>query len=361
MRIAVAGGHTKAAAVAFTPPSSASARVLGYSEVPEGLNLHTRDPREIGVRFKKLLDILGKGLGYSGTLQSKCERICLALPGAATDTDQKLAETALTRAGWAGGNVSILDDTWAGLIAGAHSCRGICAFAGTGASVFVGHGSFDLNRIQKLDGWGAFLGDRGSGFQLVMKALRQIARAFDQGETVPLARALFSANKLDITSLVQLQEWFDQRVRDCPTDWNIEVGRLAKDVVDRAEDETNSDELARSLIRGVAEQMAETICLAARRFDTSQLPIVLQGGMFEHSSLYRATVLEKVRATVPNSIEMAKGRPLYGALLMGALDTKGAPSDQEIAAVEDKMEVPPDYAQFLFYSEQNTRVLGLQC
>jgi N-acetylglucosamine kinase-like BadF-type ATPase len=295
------------------------------------------------------MDQLAKALGYSGTLQKQCERMCLALPGAATDTDQKLAEAALTRAGWGANNVSILDDTWAGLIAGLSSCRGICAFAGTGASVFVGHGSFDLDRIQKLDGWGAFLGDRGSGFQLVMKVFRQIARTFDLGQTIPLANALFVADKVEITSLVQLQEWFDQRVRDSPTDWNIEIGRLAELIVRRAEDDQNPDELARSLVCGVAQQMADTICIAVKRFDSNCLPIVLQGGMFEHSLVYRKTVEEKLRETIPNTIKMAKGRPLYGSLLMCAIDEMSAPSDEAIKDVEAKVEVPPDYARFLYY------------
>jgi N-acetylglucosamine kinase-like BadF-type ATPase len=350
MRIAVAGGHTKSSAVAIDGSINTSFKVLGCSEIDRGLNLHLRDPREIGLRLKSLIDKLGEKVGCSGDLLSRCESGCIALPGAATQVDQKLAEAALARAGWCFVPVSILDDTWAGLIAGASSCRGICAFASTGASVFVGLGEFSLDRTHKLDGWGAFLGDRGSGFQLVTNTLRHIARTIDADRPLSLAKEVLA--QLNISDISQLQEWFDQLVNESSTEWHLEVSKLARLIIAKADDEDNPDETARSLVRHVADNITETICVGIERFkpDTADLPVILQGSMFEHSKLYRGRVLQSVSTRVPNQTRISERRPLYGALVMLLCYPCAAPTDQMIEIVESRFEpIPAECAKFLYY------------
>ena len=67
------------------------------------------------------------------------------MPGAATADEQDLVKYCLSRAGWKKPDkYVVVDDTWAGLVAGTLSYSGTCVFAGTGASIYVNSEEEDL-------------------------------------------------------------------------------------------------------------------------------------------------------------------------------------------------------------------------
>jgi N-acetylglucosamine kinase-like BadF-type ATPase len=158
--IGISGGHQASTTIAIRDGT-----VVGCA-TGEGLNLHTVQPLKLASRLGALLENLADRVGIKPmALRDETAKLVLALPGAEISYGQELAGTCLLLIEWRDrSKFFIADDTWAGLIGGLQR-RGICAFAGTGAAVYVGQGEFVEDPNRKIDGWGHILGDYGSGYQ----------------------------------------------------------------------------------------------------------------------------------------------------------------------------------------------------
>ena len=193
--------------------------------------------------------------------------------------------------------------------------------------MFVGLGEFKAGKPHKMDGWGPILGDFGSGFQLAVDGFRFIGRSYDEGKRVQLFKQIRDWNnkrgKAPIRGILHVQTWFDNLVRD-PQNWRIRFAQLAEPIT-QAADSPQPDPDAVKLVRTSALDMAKTIEIALQCFGerVTGLPIVFQGGMFEHSDLYRKTVANKIRDRYANKIRMATFRTVLGAALMGYTDVHG--------------------------------------
>jgi N-acetylglucosamine kinase-like BadF-type ATPase len=326
--IGIYGGHQSSYAVAMTDE-----KVLGCVS-GESLNLHTYSPAVVVVRLKRLLNDLSVRIGINASrLQDRTRRMVLALPGAATETDQLLTEFCIHQNGWRDvSKYTVVDDTWAGLYAGTFSASGVCAFAGTGASVFIGLGNFRPGRLHKIDGWGPVLGDHGSGFQLVVDFFRFLGRELDKGIVPALFDEVLEYDK-NIENIENVQNWFDQLFIFYPEDWRIKFAELAIPINQAANRKGTPDITAIRIVSEAAMSMAQTIDIALTRYanQTEELPIVLQGGMFEHSVLYRDTVISTIKDKYPNSIYLSPYHTVIGAALL-ALTNSAPRVDLEIVA-----------------------------
>jgi N-acetylglucosamine kinase-like BadF-type ATPase len=332
--IGVSGGHTESSVCLFSEEPSRAVCATGDS-----LNLHTFPYQTVVNRLDILLDKLADRAGQSlEDIQARVDEFVLALPGAAYDEDQELARLCLHRSTWTPvRKCRIVDDTWAGLVGGTLQTKGICAFAGTGASIYVGFGEWKA-KPNKIDGWGPVLGDFGSGFQLVVDFFRRLGRRYDEGKIMPLFEELGS--RMEISDIDEVQRWFDARYIVYPNDWRIRFANLAFIVTEAADRTPNPDLDAVDLVRESAMQMVESIKIATQRFpDSVKLPLVFQGGMFEYSSLYRNTVEQEVGQFMKGPIGMAKYRPVVGAFLMalmkGRLRVGGTIRRSIAKAIED--------------------------
>lgn len=101
--------------------------------------------------------------------------ICLSMPGISHNEHLDEARKLLSEFPQLANANIILDDTITGLLAGIGSMRGLCAFSGSGSSVFIGQDLILLpevaTRPHKIDGYGPLLGDRGSGFKISVELL----------------------------------------------------------------------------------------------------------------------------------------------------------------------------------------------
>ncbi len=311
--IGISGSHHESSVVV------GGARKILFCFPGESLNLHTYPMEVVATRLGELFQKVIQRLKLAGIteLHAATRRLCIALPGASSDQDYELAKKCLQESGWPqSSEVRIVDDTWAGLVAGAFATRGICTVAGTGASVYVGLGDFGRNKNQKLDGWGPVLGDFGSGFQLVVDFFRFLGRELDRNVVPPLFDRIL-AYEPKIQNINNVQQWFDSRHIVYPHDWKIRFAQIAS-VITSAAEGPNADPTAVRLIEQAAAQIAETISIGLTRYkkEAAQLPIVLQGGMFEHSNLFRNTVIESIKSRFSNTIKMSQYRPVLGSLLL---------------------------------------------
>jgi N-acetylglucosamine kinase-like BadF-type ATPase len=317
LRITLATGHTGSSALAMDDGFRAITAVQGLS-----FYLHAYPPDVVAFRAGELLSRLGSKLGLGlAELQRRTKGMVICVAGGAKRRDQEQVRDFLDNIHWksAPSHVTVVDDTWSGLVAGTTSYFGTCAFAGTGASVFVGLGKCPLTDHRgKFDGWGSIIGDFGSAFQLSVDLFRSLNRHYDKtGKAPPLFKKILEACP-DIESIQNVQRWFDAVFISEPHEWRLRLATLARVVTaeaDRPKPKADGD--AVRLINSAARQMAKTLEIAILRNPRARrYPVVFQGGMFEHSQRYRAVVLKRCRRLTSGGFALAKYRPIIGATLM---------------------------------------------
>jgi N-acetylglucosamine kinase-like BadF-type ATPase len=202
----------------------------------------------------------------------------------------------------------------------------------------VGIGTFSGSRRYKFDGWGPILGDFGSGFQLAVDLVRFLAREFDHERVPPIFQDVLSIEP-QINDLESLQLWFDGLYLAYPDAWRIRFARLAS-AVTTAADRSDPDPDARRLVEESALGMAKTIEIAFQRheLDTEGLPLVFQGGMFEHSELYRQTVINQVARKCGTVGAPGRFRTAAGALLMALAHAPTLPPDDVLGAAVESLD-----------------------
>ncbi len=314
--IAICGGHRSSTAVAWNTQWRAVQCIQGPS-----LTLHTLHPDKLGERIDEILvQLAEQSDSESDVLLRDCASLVIALPGIATDYDRHSVELALNSIGWDRPEaLYLLDDTDCGLFGGAIRGSGICAIANTGASVLAVD---NFGTRHKYDGWGAVIGDFGSGFEVAQSLFRHLNRKrFDK--TPPqifedLREYLHDHEHPHVNSLADIQNWFDTICRDYPAEWRSIFGGTAS-VVTAAARRDPADETALAILSASANNMADTITIAHRSHPSlAGQPVVCQGAMFEFSAFYRELVFQRVIDAIGVCPQLGKYRPVVGALLYGA-------------------------------------------
>jgi N-acetylglucosamine kinase-like BadF-type ATPase len=322
--VGISGGHQTSTATAVR-----DGVVLGSAK-GDGLNLHTVPHLKLASRTGALLENLADRISITPIeLKAQTSKLVLAVPGAEIPYGQRLAEACLFLNDWTDrSQFFIVDDTWAGLIGGALRRRGICAFAGTGAAVYVGLGEFAANKRQKIDGWGHILGDYGSGYQLALKMFRFLGRTLDRDNLSPLFAEILSEDPR-ISDPDNIQHWFSQLYTLHTDDWVVRFARMAAVVTRAANRSEHPDDDACRFVIESAEEMVESVTLAVDRFmpESRELPIVFQGGMFEHNDLFRRTVAERLKQNHSSPVGMSSFRPVIGAALMACASDSMLPDN----------------------------------
>lgn len=146
----------------------------------------------------------------------------------------------------------------------------VLVLSGTGSCCY-GRGS--RGRVAKVGGWGHILGDQGSGYAIVLQAIRRGLERFDQsGAWGPLGRRLLRARQLnEPDALIPWARGADKS----------EIAGLAPEVFEAARE---GDPSARAAIAEAAAQLANAALACARRLapNRSAVRFVLAGGVLLH-------------------------------------------------------------------------------
>lgn len=185
-----------------------------------------------------------------------------------------------------------------------------------GAVLICGTGSIAMAispRGEKIraGGWGMWLDDEGSGFDIALKGLRSVMRGYDGRGPKTLLRDMI-LNRLGLEGEEELIHWIGSAKRD-------EVAGLA-DLVFRAAEE--KDKAAMAILNEAAEELVNMAETVLRRVDEPEL-IVLTGGVFGGQPSFRSKVGEMISARVEGvrSVPPLKG-PEFGAALIAVENKK---------------------------------------
>lgn len=338
--LSIASGHTRSVALLWKSHKLQVATAAS-------LSFHHVDRATIIQRLKGLRKTLGLGNASLPTV--------ITLPGVSHPAHITIASELLKAAGWNPEDCRHIDDTVAGLIAELGTLDGVCAFSGTGASVFVGVGLPVLPspavRPYKLDGWGPLLGDRGSGFRLGLGVVRLALKHFDNFGTKPGFYRDFQALEPELEDPANAQNWFDQllesksrtRGKQSGLNWNVRIARLAQIVTRRLESlspeqfdnpgKYNLDHDTCGLISLLIESavdMAESINSALSQSEECSnraVPVVCHGGNFRFSEHYLRIVSESVRS-LSSRVIRAHRHPVIGGLAVAMSPDMDLPSPE---------------------------------
>ncbi len=273
--LGIDGGGTHTVALLEMVDEAGSHRIVGRGESgPSNL-------QSVGV--EAALRALGEAVQQAFTA-ANIPRVpvvsaCAGLAGADRPEDQILIRDWARQVQLAE-HLEVTSDAALLLAAGTPEGWGLALVAGTGSMAL---GRNRENNSARAGGWGYLLGDEGSGYAIVLAALRAVVRAADQrGPATALTATLLDRMSVklpqDLIAAVYRGSW----------DRSALAG-LAPLVLEAAE---KSDEVACRIVEDAARELALTAAVAARRLDLPPaFPLALAGGLLVSSESYRHRVV----------------------------------------------------------------------
>ncbi|HET8776493.1 MAG TPA: BadF/BadG/BcrA/BcrD ATPase family protein [Candidatus Limnocylindria bacterium] len=237
----------------------------------------------------------------------------LCLAGADFASDIRTLERAIAALDLAD-RVSVANDAFAGLRAGAPSGWGIVVVCGAGVNAA---GMTPDGRRARLAALGEISGDWGGGYSLGMAALGAAVRARDgRGPATSLSDlvpARFGLTRpMDVT-----RGLYDGRIG------SRQLEELAPLVFDAA---VGGDAVARGIVDRLADELAVMGIAIARRLRMvrDEVDVVLAGGVFRTGDeAFFDRLNERLRKAMPRArMQRLRERPVLGAALLG-LDALG--------------------------------------
>jgi N-acetylmuramic acid 6-phosphate etherase len=229
---------------------------------------------------------------------------CLGLSGAGRPSDQQIIRDWASAATLAT-HVEITSDAALLLAAGTPEGWGIAIVSGTGS---IAMGQNAAGATARAGGWGPLLGDEGSGYLLVLEALRAVSHAADgRGSATALTERFVTA--LHVARPQELVTAVHGRGLE-----RGDLAALAPVVLEAAE---AGDAIAAAIVRKGAAALAAAAGSVARQLNLTgaPLPLAFAGGVLLNSPFYRQQVLHELRevGVVPRAIALV-AEPAQGAL-----------------------------------------------
>ena len=296
--IGIDGGGTKTIAVL----------VNGDGKVIRSLKIGPTNYSQLGKAatlnvIEKLIKEISAGMKVSSA--------CLGLAGLGRANDLIEFNADLNAAKLAD-KIEAVSDGLIALYAATRGEAGVILIAGTGA---IAWGSDGKGKLERADGWGYLLGDRGSGFDLSRSAMVAAFQAYDgRGEATSLLKAMldyFGVNAPDdVIRLVYNKDSFS-------------ISRIAGFASRVFEQAQLGDRVSISLIEDAARQLSASANAVMRRLGISFDRIYVSGGLFQQP-LLRSEV-EKMLDVSLSDLPLP---PVLGAVIRAAHNYGLKPGDE---------------------------------
>lgn len=204
----------------------------------------------------------------------------------------------------------ICNDSRIGLEAGSTMKNRIMVICGTGSNCF---GINQLGKEAKVGGWDYILGDEGSGYDIAIKALRAVMKAYDgSGNDTILNKKILKY--LDFRSELEIVEWVYKE--------NISkeiISGIARVVCNSA---NLGDRISQEIFAGAAGEIeiaistvAEKLKIANKDFD-----LVMVGSVFECKKYFKQVLFDNLKKRFKGIIfKKLTKKPVLGAVKLARL------------------------------------------
>ncbi|MDP6794644.1 MAG: N-acetylmuramic acid 6-phosphate etherase [Verrucomicrobiota bacterium] len=230
--------------------------------------------------------------------------VAIGMAGARTEADKQRLRRAAARA-WPSAALHATHDLETALAADTRltTAHRVLVLSGTGSCCY---GQSPDGTTAKLGGWGHILGDKGSGYEIGLRALRACVFYLDRdGRWSALGQRLL--RRLQLNSPETLIEWVAHSDK-------AEVAGLAEEVFAAW---AKRDKIARDILDGAADSLTRDACACARKLAGKAKPVrfLLAGGVLLNQPRFAAKVAKAIRARRPGSQVV----PLQNESCTGAL------------------------------------------
>jgi N-acetylmuramic acid 6-phosphate etherase len=296
---------------------------------------------EFGPANLRLLDDAGLVLHFKTvkrTAGAAFDGIVIGMAGARTERDRRRIGAAAGKV-WRDVAVYVTSDLETALAAaegerGRKDTAKVLILSGTGSCCFgrragtPGTGGGTV----RLGGWGHILGDRGSGYEIGLQALRAAVGGLDRtGRWPALGEGILRA--LQLNEADDLIDWVKGAEKQ-------EVAALARTVFAAA---AKRDRLARKILADAAAALAEDGANCARRLAREGAPVefVLAGGVAKQAGFARQ-VAARLRQLRPGArVRRLRRESVFGAIELAKEHFGGVKQGRSGAAGADAVEVLP--------------------
>ncbi len=238
------------------------------------------DPADPKATMGVIVDLC-REVAASGGAELPVEGLWAGIAGAGTEPMRSVVETALRDAGLSS-RASVGADAEATFHDAFPTGPGILLISGTG-SIALARGA-DGSRV-RVGGWGAHLGDEGSGYRIGMAALRALAQGED-GRTAPTRLRDPLLEALGVDAPADLIKW-------TATARKADVAALVPMICEVAE---AGDEAATTIIEKAVDDLVEHVRTLVQRLEPwSATPeVALAGGLIEDAGPLRHRVIRAI-------------------------------------------------------------------
>ena len=200
----------------------------------------------------------------------------------------------------------ICNDTRLGLEIGSESKDKIILIAGTGSNCV---GVNEYGRQAGTSGWDYILADEGSGYEIGLKALKAVMKAYDgRGEATLLSRTI--PKELNLKRVPDLVKWaYGDSV--CSKG---KVAALAKTVCMTAE---MGDKKSIDILAEEAEEAAISVITVAKKlgFENKKFVLIIVGGLFKCKKYFKNVLMDRLKKHFPKiSFTPMIKKPVEGAI-----------------------------------------------
>ena len=295
--IGVDGGGTRSRAVL----GDGAGRELGAADGGPGL-IDPRDPDGAVQAVAEVVRAAADAAAVDAPVEFPVRGLWAGLAGSGNEDARAAVEAGLRAAGLAE-EVVVGSDVEAAHAAAFGEGAGMLLVVGTGSVV---RAVDPRGRVVKVGGWGALLGDEGSGYGIGLDGLRAVVRSEDGREPpTELGGALLSAT--GVAEVAELPAWAARATKREIAALSVEVARLAR---------LGDTVAARVIHRALGEVRAhlEAVLEGTRGWEGAP-PIALVGGLVREGSPLRDAVVE-MGAELGYDVRLDEVVPERGALAL---------------------------------------------
>lgn len=215
--------------------------------------------------------------------------------------------------------IEVYTDAIISLVAGAGKRHGIVVISGTGSIVYGER--FD-GKTARAGGWGNFLDNEGSGYEIGKMALRAIMRAYDgRDRQTHLEECILK--ELHYSTPAEMAAHILKK----PPEY-ASVAGIAKLVHKAAK---SGDTVALHILTNAAVELCHGVLAVAKElsFTKASFPLVLAGGVLCNSDFVEKHLVHKVRQSAPGAMpvllaeEQAKGAVILALEHAGMAKSQG--------------------------------------
>ncbi len=188
----------------------------------------------------------------------------------------------------------------------------VIVLSGTG-SVFYGKNG--RRQYARVGGWGHIVGDKGSAYEIGLRAIKAVLHYHDRdGKVPPLGHRLLST--LLLNELREFSEW-------AVTASKTEIAALAREVSSAA---GQGDKIARDILEAAAQNIAKDALTCASRLArrAQRVKFVLTGSVLLKQASFSRRVSKLIREQWPGAeVARLQHEPALGAVEMARQNSQG--------------------------------------